>query len=92
MTVVVPGMNKDRTRINIQPVVEKQTIMEKFKANETQDLIVLQNKSPQWNHETQSYVLNFHGRVNQASVKNFQIVHQDDRKLFASAEYCHICF
>jgi hypothetical protein len=30
--------------------------------------------------ETQSYVLNFHGRVTQASVKNFQIVHDDDRK------------
>lgn len=30
--------------------------------------------------ETQSYVLNFHGRVTQASVKNFQIVHEDDRK------------
>ena len=26
--------------------------------------------------ETQSYVLNFHGRVTQASVKNFQIIHQ----------------
>jgi hypothetical protein len=25
--------------------------------------------------DTQSYVLNFHGRVTQASVKNFQIVH-----------------
>ena len=28
--------------------------------------------------ETQSYVLNFHGRVTQASVKNFQIVHDND--------------
>ncbi|VDO88498.1 unnamed protein product [Schistosoma curassoni] len=28
--------------------------------------------------ETQSYVLNFHGRVTQASVKNFQIVHRSD--------------
>ena len=27
-----------------------------------------------WNDETQSYVLNFHGRVTQASVKNLQIV------------------
>lgn len=30
--------------------------------------------------ETQSYVLNFHGRVTQASVKNFQVVHDDDRE------------
>jgi len=28
--------------------------------------------------DTQSYVLNFHGRVTQASVKNFQIVHDND--------------
>lgn len=31
--------------------------------------------------DTQSYVLNFHGRVTQASVKNFQIIHDADRKL-----------
>lgn len=30
--------------------------------------------------DTQSYVLNFHGRVTQASVKNFQIVHDNDGK------------
>ena len=44
------------------------------------DLIDLGNKSPIWNEETQSYVLNFHGRVTQASVKNFQVVHKNDRK------------
>jgi len=31
--------------------------------------------------DTQSYVLNFHGRVTQASVKNFQIVHDNDGAL-----------
>ena len=44
------------------------------------DLVELRNKAPVWNEETQSYVLNFHGRVTQASVKNFQIVHENDRK------------
>lgn len=34
--------------------------------------------------ETQSYVLNFHGRVTQASVKNFQIVHDNDGKTISS--------
>lgn len=38
-----------------------------------------------WNEDTQSYVLNFHGRVTQASVKNFQIVHDNDR------EYPYVC-
>lgn len=42
------------------------------------NLIELHNKTPAWNDDTQSYVLNFHGRVTQASVKNFQIVHDSD--------------
>lgn len=45
-----------------------------------ENLIELHNKAPVWNDDTQSYVLNFHGRVTQASVKNFQIVHENDRK------------
>lgn len=44
------------------------------------NLIELHNKTPTWNDDTQSYVLNFHGRVTQASVKNFQIVHDSDSK------------
>lgn len=35
----------------------------------------LQNKRPIYNPETNSYSLNFNGRVTIASVKNFQIVH-----------------
>ena len=30
--------------------------------------------------ESESFVLNFNGRVTKASVKNFQIVHPEDRK------------
>jgi len=50
----------------------------KFKNGDHRDILVLHNKSPQWNEETQSYVLNFSGRVTLASVKNFQIVHDND--------------
>ncbi|KAL1379485.1 hypothetical protein pipiens_003783, partial [Culex pipiens pipiens] len=42
------------------------------------NVVELHNKTPIWNDETQSYVLNFHGRVTQASVKNFQLVHDSD--------------
>lgn len=41
-------------------------------------IVELHNKTPVWNDDTQSYVLNFHGRVTQASVKNFQLVHDSD--------------
>lgn len=44
------------------------------------NLIELHNKTPTWSDDTQSYVLNFHGRVTQASVKNFQIVHDSDSR------------
>lgn len=37
--------------------------------------------------DSQSYVLNFHGRVTQASVKNFQIIHDHDRKLSNPYEF-----
>ncbi|EHB07830.1 Tubby-related protein 1, partial [Heterocephalus glaber] len=43
-----------------------------------ESLIELHNKPPVWNEGSGSYTLNFQGRVTQASVKNFQIVHADD--------------
>lgn len=47
-------------------------------------LLLLQNKAPSWSDESGAYVLNFHGRVTRASVKNFQIVHPDERELLAT--------
>lgn len=55
-------------------------LSECFKTKNMENLIELHNKTPVWNDETQSYVLNFHGRVTQASVKNFQVVHDTDGK------------
>ena len=39
--------------------------------------------------DSQSYVLNFHGRVTQASVKNFQIIHDSDRESASQQTYTH---
>lgn len=55
-------------------------ILECYKSKNMDNLIELHNKTPVWNDDTQSYVLNFHGRVTQASVKNFQVVHDTDGK------------
>lgn len=55
-------------------------ILECYKLKNMDNLIELHNKTPVWNDDTQSYVLNFHGRVTQASVKNFQVVHDTDGK------------
>ncbi|RVE56547.1 hypothetical protein OJAV_G00222660 [Oryzias javanicus] len=70
MTVIIPGMNMNFERLPVRP----QSVAE----HSMENLIELHNKAPVWNDDTQSYVLNFHGRVTQASVKNFQIVHDND--------------
>ncbi|GBP45080.1 Protein king tubby 1 [Eumeta japonica] len=78
MTVILPGMTPDRQRVTIAPTDESETLLERWRGNLLDDIVVLHNKTPVWNDDTQSYVLNFHGRVTQASVKNFQIVHDSE--------------
>ncbi|XP_053121736.1 tubby protein-like isoform X4 [Hemicordylus capensis] len=78
MTVIIPGMNADNERICIRPKNEHETLLTRYQNQNLQNLIILQNKMPAWNEESQSYVLNFHGRVTQASVKNFQIISEED--------------
>ncbi|XP_005179531.2 protein king tubby [Musca domestica] len=79
MTVILPGMTEDDQRVKISSADPKQQgIMDLWKSKHLDNIVELHNKTPVWNDETQSYVLNFHGRVTQASVKNFQLVHDSD--------------
>ncbi|XP_060032973.1 tubby protein homolog isoform X7 [Erinaceus europaeus] len=78
MSVIVPGMNMVHERVCIRPRNEHETLLARWQNKNTESIIELQNKTPVWNDDTQSYVLNFHGRVTQASVKNFQIIHGND--------------
>ncbi|KFQ16026.1 Tubby-related protein 3, partial [Leptosomus discolor] len=78
MSVIIPGMNMNHQRIPIRPRNERESLLSKWQNKNFENLIELHNKAPVWNDDTQSYVLNFHGRVTQASVKNFQIVHDND--------------
>ncbi|KAM6964227.1 tubby protein homolog [Tautogolabrus adspersus] len=78
MTVIIPGMLENDERVAIRPKNELETLLVRHANNNTEKLVTLVNKSPSWNEQTQSYVLNFHGRVTQASVKNFQIIHPDN--------------
>ncbi|KAL9643477.1 hypothetical protein ABK040_010091 [Willaertia magna] len=54
------------------------SIVSKFKANDLHHLRVFQNKFPTWNPQYKAYVLNFNGRVTKASVKNFQLVENNN--------------
>uniref|UniRef100_A0A6I8NBX8 Tubby-like protein n=1 Tax=Ornithorhynchus anatinus TaxID=9258 RepID=A0A6I8NBX8_ORNAN len=78
MSVIIPGMDMDHQRVSIQPRNEQETLLARWQNKKTDSVIELHNKTPVWNDDTQSYVLNFHGRVTQASVKNFQIIHDND--------------
>ncbi|XP_059040499.1 tubby-related protein 3 isoform X1 [Mustela lutreola] len=78
MSVIVPGMNMNHERIPFRPRNDHESLLSKWQNKTMENLIELHNKAPVWNDDTQSYVLNFHGRVTQASVKNFQIVHEND--------------
>ncbi|KAF6122425.1 TUB like protein 3 [Phyllostomus discolor] len=80
MSVIIPGMNMNHERIPFWPRNDHESLLSKWQNKTMENLIELHNKAPVWNDDTQSYVLNFHGRVTQASVKNFQIVHENDRK------------
>ncbi|XP_071319478.1 tubby protein homolog isoform X2 [Trachinotus anak] len=78
MTVIIPGMLDNDERVSIHPKNDLETLLVRHANGNTDKLVTLVNKSPSWNEQTQSYVLNFHGRVTQASVKNFQIIHPDN--------------
>ena len=78
MTVIIPAMTHQHKRIPVTPRVESETLLERWRNNNMTDLLEVHNKQPVWSDETQAYVLNFHGRVTQASVKNFQLVHSAD--------------
>ncbi|KAJ0068661.1 hypothetical protein NL108_010335 [Boleophthalmus pectinirostris] len=78
MTVIIPGMNKDNERIPLRPRNDYDGLLIRHQNRRMDNLIELRNKAPVWNEESSSHVLNFNGRVTQASIKNFQIVHSND--------------
>jgi tubby-related protein 1 len=78
MKVVIPAMSIDKERLSVKPRKDSETLLERWKNGQMADLLEVHNKQPTWSEETQAYVLNFHGRVTQASVKNFQLVHSAD--------------
>ncbi|XP_036425503.1 tubby-related protein 1-like [Colossoma macropomum] len=79
MTVVIPGMSKEGDRVPLRPRSENDGLLIRHQNRNMENLIELRNKTPVWNEETASHVLNFNGRVTQASIKNFQIIHNKDQ-------------
>ncbi|GMH32715.1 hypothetical protein BSKO_00549 [Bryopsis sp. KO-2023] len=75
MTSLLPkvGLNDERIRFEGQ-----ETIIDRFKKGQLDQMVVMKNKTPKWNEQLNAYCLNFKGRVTEASVKNFQLVTDDN--------------
>ena len=71
-------MNAEGKRNDFKAISGTDGLLERHKSKNQEGVLEVHHKTPVWNDETQSYVLNFHGRVTQASVKNFQVVHDND--------------
>lgn len=78
MRVAVPKVVEDGSRILYKSISKKESMLQRFKASEKGSLTELINKPPRWNDQVGAYVLNFNGRVTMASVKNFQLVLEED--------------
>ncbi|KAJ1978678.1 hypothetical protein H4R33_005917 [Dimargaris cristalligena] len=78
MAVIIPALSIDGVRRPYRPPQEDTSLVNMYRRCYDPSLLVLYNKSPQWNEESHSYVLNFNGRVTVASVKNFQLVNDLD--------------
>jgi tubby-related protein 1 len=72
MKVLLPMVNREGEQIYWPDTEnEPESVQGKFAANETEDIMFFFNKPPKWNEQVQAFVLNFNGRVDKASVKNF---------------------
>jgi tubby-related protein 1 len=74
MRILIPEVDKNDNYVEFRPSNEKDSMIEKFKANQRSNMRFLFNKPPKWNDEAEAFVLNFHGRVDKPSVKNFQLI------------------
>jgi len=76
MSVLIPALKDEASRVTWRPTQNSDTLLERFKEGNHSNMVILQNKSPEW--KDGAFVLNFQNRVKVASVKNFQLVHPDD--------------
>ncbi|CAF1474091.1 unnamed protein product [Adineta steineri] len=74
-TTVIPQIEQD-----IRPSKSEPGILDQWRNRRFGYLMQLRNKVPTYNEETKTYILRFTGnRVAQASVKNFQIIMENDK-------------
>jgi len=80
MSVVIPDIDEEGQRILYRPLKPEDSMLERFKRNDFAGTTILRNKSPSWNDKIGAYCLNFSGRVTKPSVKNFQLVTNENQQ------------
>jgi tubby-related protein 1 len=91
MTVILPAGENS----GFEGSAGTNTILEQYNNDETDNLLILHQKKPEWNEKVEAYTLSFKGRVTQSSVKNFQLAyrgHQDGTELSPDQEILALQF
>lgn len=78
MRVLLPFVNLQNERLEWKPARKEESMAERYQAGDTAGMMTFFNKPPKWNERIQAFVLNFNGRVDRASVKNFQLIDDQD--------------
>lgn len=76
MAILVPALDMKTGK----PQMGKVKLLDEFKrtGQSTDNLVALVNKSPVWDAVKNMYILDFRGRVTQASIRNFQAVRAEN--------------
>jgi tubby-related protein 1 len=78
-TVILPKLvPSGKSAWELQPSVVNGALVARHRQGDTSECIVLRNRPPRWNAALGAYCLHFGGRVTHASVKNIQLIADDD--------------
>lgn len=69
------GPRKMRVVLPRSGETPRRGLLDSYRERMTEGVVVLASKEAEWDKVLNSYVLNYHGRASQASVKNFQLCH-----------------
>lgn len=78
LNIITPAVGPDGEFLTQPQLKGNPSLIQNFKDGKRGNMHVFTNKRPSWNEKLKAYVLNFNGRVTQASVKNFQLVEEGD--------------
>ncbi|EGR30002.1 hypothetical protein IMG5_144760 [Ichthyophthirius multifiliis] len=83
MKIIIPEVMENGQQIVIKPMSNKEGLLAMYKSGRKEQQLHYFNKPPKWNDSVQAFVLNFNGRVDKPSVKNFQLIDENnDENIF----------